>query len=101
MDQTPTLFLALVAGFLSFLSPCVLPLVPAYIGYLSGAALMTARGRTTTTLTASGSGEGAATMSVGAARWAVMSHALLFVLGFSFVFVVIIGGLAGGLSQLL
>ena len=31
--------IALVAGFLSFVSPCVLPLVPAYIGYLSGASL--------------------------------------------------------------
>jgi cytochrome c-type biogenesis protein len=31
--------LALVAGLISFLSPCVLPLVPAYIGYLSGAAV--------------------------------------------------------------
>ena len=34
-----TLLLAFVAGLLSFLSPCVLPLVPAYLGYLSGAAL--------------------------------------------------------------
>jgi cytochrome c-type biogenesis protein len=31
--------LALFAGVISFLSPCVLPLVPAYIGYLSGAAV--------------------------------------------------------------
>ncbi len=31
--------LAFFAGLLSFLSPCVLPLVPAYIGYLSGAAV--------------------------------------------------------------
>lgn len=31
--------LALFAGIISFLSPCVLPLVPAYIGYLSGAAV--------------------------------------------------------------
>ncbi len=31
--------IALIAGFLSFVSPCVLPLVPAYIGYLSGASL--------------------------------------------------------------
>jgi cytochrome c-type biogenesis protein len=31
--------LALSAGLISFLSPCVLPLVPAYIGYLSGAAV--------------------------------------------------------------
>lgn len=31
-----TIPIALVAGLLSFLSPCVLPLIPAYIGYLSG-----------------------------------------------------------------
>ena len=31
-----TLPIAFVAGLLSFLSPCVLPLIPAYIGYLSG-----------------------------------------------------------------
>ena len=31
--------LALLAGLISFISPCVLPLVPAYIGYLSGAAV--------------------------------------------------------------
>jgi cytochrome c-type biogenesis protein len=33
---TPTYFVAVLAGVLSFLSPCVLPLVPAYIGYLGG-----------------------------------------------------------------
>ena len=31
--------LAFIAGIISFISPCVLPLIPAYIGYLSGAAL--------------------------------------------------------------
>lgn len=31
--------LALIAGLISFLSPCVLPLVPAYLGYLSGTAV--------------------------------------------------------------
>jgi cytochrome c-type biogenesis protein len=31
--------LAFIAGLISFISPCVLPLVPAYLGYLSGAAL--------------------------------------------------------------
>jgi cytochrome c-type biogenesis protein len=36
---TPTFFVAFLAGLLSFLSPCVLPLVPAYIGYLSGRAV--------------------------------------------------------------
>ncbi len=32
--------LAFAAGLLSFLSPCVLPLIPAYIGYLSGTAVI-------------------------------------------------------------
>jgi cytochrome c-type biogenesis protein len=32
----PTYLTAIIAGLLSFLSPCVLPLVPAYLGYLSG-----------------------------------------------------------------
>ncbi|HEX7974959.1 MAG TPA: cytochrome c biogenesis protein CcdA, partial [Anaerolineales bacterium] len=31
--------MAILAGLLSFLSPCVLPLVPAYMGYLNGHAL--------------------------------------------------------------
>ncbi len=35
----PTYFIAILAGLISFLSPCVLPLVPAYVGYLSGRAL--------------------------------------------------------------
>ena len=35
----PTYFTAIIAGLLSFLSPCVLPLVPAYLGYLSGHAI--------------------------------------------------------------
>src|SRR5438876_9712897 len=93
MQTPPTLFIALLAGLLSFLSPCVLPLVPAYIGYLSGSAVMGAR--------AGASAGGTATMSTASARWTVMSHAFLFVVGFSFVFVVIIGGLAGALSDLL
>ena len=32
----PSYLTAVLAGLLSFLSPCVLPLVPAYLGYLSG-----------------------------------------------------------------
>jgi cytochrome c-type biogenesis protein len=32
----PTYLIAILAGLISFLSPCVLPLVPAYVGYLSG-----------------------------------------------------------------
>jgi cytochrome c-type biogenesis protein len=35
----PTYITAILAGLLSFISPCVLPLVPAYLGYLSGQTL--------------------------------------------------------------
>ncbi len=35
----PSYLTAILAGMLSFLSPCVVPLVPAYLGYLSGHAL--------------------------------------------------------------
>ena len=34
--EAPTFFIAALAGLLSFLSPCVLPLVPAYVFYLTG-----------------------------------------------------------------
>lgn len=36
--SVPTYLVAVLAGLVSFLSPCVLPLVPAYVGYLSGRA---------------------------------------------------------------
>ena len=36
----PGYLIAVLAGLISFLSPCVLPLVPAYVGYLSGQAVM-------------------------------------------------------------
>ncbi len=62
--------LAFLAGLLSFLSPCVLPLVPAYLGYLSGSSLT-----------------GGSPLK----RWQVFSHALFFVGGFTLVFVVLFG----------
>ena len=37
--STPNYLVAIVAGLLSFLSPCVLPLVPAYVSYLGGRAV--------------------------------------------------------------
>ncbi len=67
-----TLSLAFLAGLLSFASPCVLPLVPAYMGYLGGTAVM------------SGQEEGARRET---AR--VFFHSLLFVLGFGLVFVLL------------
>ena len=39
LSTAVTIPIAFLAGLLSFLSPCVLPLIPAYIGYLSGTAV--------------------------------------------------------------
>ena len=37
--MTTTLSIAFFAGLISFLSPCVLPLIPGYISYISGTSL--------------------------------------------------------------
>ncbi|EKS27645.1 MAG: sulfite exporter TauE/SafE family protein [Afipia felis] len=71
MIQNISIPTALFAGLVSFLSPCVLPLVPAYLVYLTGA-----------TVEHVASEEKPAT-----SRRAVLLCALLFVLGFSTVFV--------------
>ncbi len=89
-----TLPLAFIAGFFSFISPCVLPLVPAYIGYLAGQATTTV-GAQIATATA---GEGGA-VPAKPSRWAVTLHGLFFVLGFSVLFV-LLGFGAGALGQL-
>ena len=79
-----TLGLAFVAGFISFISPCVLPLVPAYIGYMGG--------RVTNTVAAqvaiSSSGD-AVLHSTTNARFTTALHGVAFVAGFTFVFVTI------------
>jgi len=66
-----TVPLAFLAGLLSFVSPCVLPLVPVYLGYLSGSSL---------------TDDGPPLRR----RW-VFSHALAFVGGFTFVFIILFG----------
>src|ERR1700712_1959478 len=62
---------ALLAGLVSFLSPCVLPLVPPYLIYLTGATIEHVANEETTA----------------SSRRAVMISAVMFVLGFSTVFV--------------
>lgn len=73
---------AMLAGLVSFLSPCVLPLVPGYLGFLGGS--VTPRGRT----------DAATPANPGRGRLVV--GVLLFILGFSAVFVAItaLGGVA-------
>ena len=76
---------ALIAGFVSFLSPCVLPLVPPYLIYLTGATIE----HVANDETASSS------------KRAVMISAVAFVLGFSTVFVTLgaSASLIGGLIR--
>ncbi len=37
--QEPNILLAFIAGFVSFLSPCVMPLVPAYLTFIAGTSI--------------------------------------------------------------
>jgi cytochrome c-type biogenesis protein len=77
--------LAFIAGLVSFLSPCVLPLVPAYIGYMGG--------RVTNTVAAQTGGAGTLAMPTLGSRFSTLLHGVAFVGGFTFVFVAI--GLLG------
>lgn len=43
-DLVPSMFIALTAGLLSFLSPCVLPIVPPYLAYMGGISMGEMRG---------------------------------------------------------
>ncbi len=76
-----TMGLAFVAGFISFISPCVLPLVPAYIGYMGG--------RMTNSVSVQVSAGGAALRPSLSMRFGTVLHGVFFVLGFTFVFVLI------------
>lgn len=85
-----SLIAAFAAGLLSFVSPCVLPLIPGYISYISGIALEDVRG------TPAGGGAVAAVAS----RGRILASSAAFVLGFSLVFVAL-GASASALGQLL
>ncbi|MCA9881342.1 MAG: redoxin domain-containing protein [Anaerolineae bacterium] len=79
--QEVTIGLALIAGFLSFISPCVLPLIPAYIGYMGG--------RMTRSVAVQTAGSKTTQQSALASRMGLMIHSLAFVLGFTTVFVIL------------
>ena len=78
--ENVTVGLAVTAGFLSFISPCVLPLVPAYIGYMGGRMTHNISRQTAA---------GALTSSSLGLRLHLLLHGLAFVLGFTLVFVLI------------
>jgi cytochrome c-type biogenesis protein len=72
------LFVAFSAGLLSFLSPCVLPLVPSYVTFITEMSLEEVR----------------------TARRTALIHALLFVIGFSLIFIAL-GATASVLGRVL
>jgi cytochrome c-type biogenesis protein len=100
-----SVLVAFAAGLLSCLSPCVLPLVPAYLGYLTGVSLEAGPARTVTVqqAAAGGTGGGTATLAVPRSTTAPSPflHSVSFVSGFSVVFVLVFGVSAGLLGYLL
>jgi len=91
--------LAFVAGLVSFVSPCCLPMVPMYLSYLAGIA---GRGTVVTALASpAGTGAGPAiAVRVQPSRALIMLHAAAFVAGFSVIFVAL-GASASVLGVLL
>ncbi|MEK7286030.1 MAG: cytochrome c biogenesis protein CcdA [Nitrospirota bacterium] len=71
MTESVSYFLAFSAGLLSFVSPCILPLIPSYLSYLTGLSGAQIRA------------------SSEASRDLAMKHATIFILGFSTIFVLL------------
>ena len=80
MDGSVTIAVAFAAGLLSFLSPCVLPIVPGYLGFITGMSLDDLRS--------------------GHQPRAVLVPALFFILGFTAIFI-LLGASATLLGQVL
>src|SRR5579863_5281106 len=78
MSSLP-LVVAFAAGVVSFLSPCVLPIIPGFLAYLSGATV--ARG--------SSSASASAPTPAPAKRSELFLNALFFVIGFSIIFAIL------------
>ena len=76
--------IAFSAGLLSFASPCVLPLVPSYITYITGVSFKELTDAETRSKL----------------RWATIFHSLFFIMGFSLIFI-LMGASASYLGQLL
>jgi cytochrome c-type biogenesis protein len=89
--ESVTLPLAVLAGLLSFISPCVLPLIPAYISYLTGQAAAVA---------GTGDSSEGGSPPANPSRWMIFLHGVFFVLGFSTIFIVLFGFGAGLLGQI-
>lgn len=75
---------AFIAGILTFLAPCTLPLVPAYLGFISGVSIEDLRNPGTAKQ----------------AKRKIFLNGLFFIIGFSAIFI-ILGSIVGFLGQLL
>jgi cytochrome c-type biogenesis protein len=82
--QEVSVLIAFAAGFLSFVSPCVLPLVPSYITYITGVSFHDLTDQETRKKV----------------KWTTLIHSCLFILGFSAVFI-LMGASASDLGQVL
>ncbi len=80
LSMNVSIISAFVGGFLSFLSPCVLPVIPGFLSYIFGLSLSSKKDPKETNK--------------------VLFHTVLFVIGLSFVFV-LLGASSGFISQLL
>ncbi len=76
--ESVALPIAFIAGVLSFLSPCVLPLVPSYVSFITGLSLE----------------------ELGERRWTAFTHALFFICGFTLIFLAL-GATATALGRFL
>ena len=92
--------IALLAGLISFLSPCVLPLVPGYLGFIAGAVSPRQVAAPVGSAAAATAAPGSAA-AMGAGRGRLVGGVLLFIAGFTLVFVgiIVLGGVAGGVMQ--
>ncbi len=70
-SENISIFVALSAGFISFLSPCILPLIPSYLAFITGVSIE----------------ELTAEDSLKQVRAKVVVNSLMFILGFSLIFI--------------
>lgn len=83
MVEIPSIIIAFSAGLLSFLVPCVLPLIPSYIGYIAGISLT----------------DSYLALEAKKRTWRLFLHSLMFGIGFIGVFMAL-GAAIGGISKL-
>jgi len=84
MDSSLLIIPAFIAGLLTFLAPCTLPLVPGYLGFISGVSLEDLKYQERSRQV----------------RWKIFLNGLFFILGFSIVFI-ILGSLVGVAGNIL